>query len=109
MSEKWRQTREGRVWYRNYMRGYMRKRRAKSELPAPVREPIALFEPQPQGRPLIAVEVERPVRSVLSMVKPPADVWPGEEPAESISEQYRRQIRKPKEQKPVFSKDQIIA
>jgi hypothetical protein len=39
------------------------------------------------------------------MVKP-VDVWPADE--ESISEKYRRELRKPKEQKPMFTKDQVI-
>jgi hypothetical protein len=85
------------------MRNYMRQRRGTEEPPAPGEPAVAPSEP--------AVAVTRPVKSLLAIVKhQPADVWPNDDgkAAETISEKYRRDIRKPKEQKPVFSKDQII-
>lgn len=120
MSAKWRKSREGRIWHRQYMREYMRRRRSNGEVTA-----LEVVTPgEPAAAVAMVAQVHRPARSLLSVVKRDA-VWPDEEitsmpaptvgpiaiafeSAESITEKYKRDIRKPKEQKPVFTNDQII-
>jgi hypothetical protein len=83
MSSKWRKSRAGRLWHREYMRNYMRKRKAAAaanSAPAPAKEP----EP---------VEV----RNLIPF-----------QPAESRAEKYRRDLARPKAQKPMFDRSQII-